>query len=362
MAISASGAVLGPLLLNPFLHDGVFTMAYFQKHNTTLEDIFHIYQNLSNTGPVTTLDKYHMDLPGVLPENTSQSLNELISAENSLTGSARSTSCSDFSTLIEYPYFITGVIGVPAIILGLYFYIRPGTHCPSNSYETVVDSSTGITNPGNLYFVLMFLFLLCSQGISVAFSSLLTTFGLTSSLNISLSTMSVMTSFFWFIHFIGRMLTVLLPRGTRQLYILCICLVGTLLGTLTLAMTEWLGTAVLCAACALIGLFTGPLVSAGLTWSGQVIAGTPKITSFYVVAISCGFGAQFLCGSVMYAVGPKGFVSFCAESLLRYIKILYWMMSLASCLKHDRDLDLVELLLPLDVRNDKRLVQMPSHQ
>lgn len=302
MALSASGAMLGPLLLNPFLHDGVLTKAYIYKPNTTLED--HTVENLSNTSLVTPLNKYHMEELGERIQNTSQSSEELTCADNS-------TACSDFNTLIEYPYLIMGTIGIPAIIMELYFYIKPGTHCPTDSYETV-DSSNGITNPGNLYFVLIFLFLFCNQGISVAFASLLTTFGVTSSLSIRVNTMSVMTSFFWFIFFIGRMLTVLLPRGYKQAYILSICLLGLLLSSLTLAMVEWLGTPVLWAACALFGLFTAPLVSAGLTWSGQVIAITPKITSFYVVALSCAFMVQFLCGSAMYAAGPEGFVYFCA--------------------------------------------------
>lgn len=216
--------------------------------------------------------------------------------------------CSeDVTTLIEYPCLLFGLVGIPGIVFYFVFYVKSKNGNFLNAFQAIPDAAQ-IQTPGKFYLFLMFLFLLQGQGYPAGFSGLLTTYGM--SQNLSISVMSSMTSFYWLTLTIGRVLPAFLPESFDQKYVALSTLFGNFIGVILLSVSVFQKEVFLWSCCFFLGLFTGPCLSVGLTWSGQVIELTPNIKALYMTASSCGFMFPYICGSLMNNFGDSWFIYF----------------------------------------------------
>ncbi|XP_046565463.1 uncharacterized protein LOC124274201 [Haliotis rubra] len=264
--VSSFGSVLAPLVIGPFLSDGAVTEMYKTRYNIT-----------TDRGPFQ-----HNNTPVFNAEHI-QNRRNLTSVMNVSSLQIDSIDCSgpDGITLLQYPFIMFGVICVMCVPAYVYFHVKEQSSSQSDQYETLNATQD---NPESqkrrkkdyLFIVFMFLVLLSGQGFPSGYSGLLATFGIESRLQISLSTMTLMTSVFWFSFLIGRLVPCILPASVKQIYILSASFTGLLIGIIVFCFS-FDNTAALWVASVILGLFSAPVLPAGLACSKQILNVSPRI-------------------------------------------------------------------------------------
>ncbi|XP_046565461.1 sodium-dependent glucose transporter 1-like [Haliotis rubra] len=292
-SVASAGCVLGPLLLTPFLSDGTVT---WKNQTNFVHSLPH-------------LNSYCLDMDN----------------ETHVDGSIHAClNCQNVFTMIQFAFLLLGLFGVPSIVGQLTFFIKLKLEEVTGEYSTINNETTKLNKPKAPYLVLMFLFLLQSQGFPSGFSALLSTFGVQSS-HLSLSEMSLMTSFFWLVFTAGRLLSAFLSGRITQTNILNVCMVGNVIGTVVLCGSFYWGRISLWSTCVFYGLCSAPILPAGIGWSRHVIQVTPNIEASYMVSMSSGLVMPYICGFLMDTFGPYSFIyffiAFCVYNCFIYISV-----------------------------------------
>lgn len=246
---------------------------------------------------------------------------------NIITNGSSEQDCSNFPTGLFYPYALIATLGLPAF-MQMYFYFKNKQTKDTNPYENFDSNKDQMsTKPGKLYLLLMALFFFHIQGLSIGFSSLLTTFGINSTQNLSIGTMALITSVFWFVFTTGRLLPAFMPRCIGQTLIINVCIIGNCIGTITLFFSVPGNGTLLWISCVILGLFNGPLIGSGMAWSNQTIFVTPNIRALYVLFMVLGFIISYIFGLLMNKFGSEAFI-YVTISVIVSLSLIYLVIHL----------------------------------
>lgn len=294
--VSSFGSVLAPLLVGPFLSDGAVTEMYKTRYNIT-----------------TNRDTFQQNHTPIINAQNIQNLTSEMNISSLLIDSIDCTG-PDGITLLQYPFIVFGLIALICTPGYVYFHVKEQSVSQSDNYETLNAIQD---NPGSpkrnkkdyLFITFMFLVLLSGQGFPSGYSGLLATFGIESHLQISLSTMTLMTSLFWLSFLFGRLVPCILPGSLKQIHILTACFTGLLVGIVVFFFSLD-NTPALWVASVILGLFSAPVLPTGLACAKQILDVSPRIICVFMIAVGVGFSFPYICGELMARYGTDAFVYF----------------------------------------------------
>ncbi|XP_067658839.1 major facilitator superfamily domain-containing protein 4A-like [Haliotis asinina] len=353
----AVGSALAPILENPFLSDGVFTIMMTCRGNETfLPDS----QSTDTPGNITSTEdlephgeSYESSLQMNILRDTfasvgsysfSKNMTVLVPMTDSLTKSnisntddsgLNSVSCAQFVTYIEYPFIIYGLLAIP-VTVGLFIcYKREASNSQSNPYTSLDKPQTPTYSFGQKYFIVHLLaystFVLVVSG---CFSNLIASFGITCVLHIGLNTTSVMASVFWLFYTVGRFVPSKLPDSVTSVHLISACFVGMFVGTGILFLCISYGLVPLWISVAVLALFTGPLYTSLFTLAREYVPLSPGLITLLSMGGMIGlFIGPFLLGVLMHMFGPNMFVYVIAAVYFIHLILYMGTVISAQCAK-----------------------------
>lgn len=196
---------------------------------------------------------------------------------------------------IEYAFFITAAIMVPPIIAFFYFFIRSGCQASVNGYETdemnqpIVDQNKYPWEKKWKMIVLLFLFHIPIFGILLAYSNLLTSYGIASSLNFTKAELGFMTSLFWGSFLVGRILTTSFSKIIDIGILLSMNFVGLLtFAGLLVVQYNMKNDTLLWVATSGFGLFQASFLPSVISWSGSFLRVDALVVTVSLIASGLG--------------------------------------------------------------------------
>lgn len=196
---------------------------------------------------------------------------------------------------IEYAFFITAAIMVPPIIAFFYFFIRDGCQASVNGYETdemnqpIVDQNKYPWEKKWKMIVLLFLFHIPIFGILLAYSNLLTSYGIASSLNFTKAELGFMTSLFWGSFLVGRILTTSFSKIIDIGILLSMNFVGLLtFAGLLVVQYNMKNDTLLWVATSGFGLFQASFLPSVISWSGSFLRVDALVVTVSLIASGLG--------------------------------------------------------------------------
>lgn len=221
----------------------------------------------------------------------------------------------DDPTNIQYAYLIAAIVTAPPIIAFFYYYIRSGCHSQSNQndYEDMTGKILGQKYPlvkKTKMLVLLFLFHIPIFGITIAYSNLLTAYGLSSSRNFTKSDLAFMTSVMWGSFLMGRILTTVFSK-IFDIGILLTLNFGGLFLFVSLLIIQiyipneallWIGTSG-------FGLFQSSFLPSVISWAGGFLTIDAVILTTALVASGIGeMTIPFIAGVLFHSLGPSSLI------------------------------------------------------
>ncbi|XP_029633448.1 sodium-dependent glucose transporter 1A [Octopus sinensis] len=221
----------------------------------------------------------------------------------------------DDPTNIQYAYLIAAFITSPPIIAFFYYYIRSGCHSWSNQsdYEDMTGKILGQKYPlvkKTKMLVLLFLFHIPIFGITIAYSNLLTAYGLSTSRNFTKADLAFMTSVMWGSFLMGRILTTVFSK-IFDIGILLTLNFGGLFLFVSLLVVQiyipneallWIGTSG-------FGLFQSSFLPTVISWAGGFLTIDAVILTTALVASGIGeMTIPFIAGIFFHSLGPSSLI------------------------------------------------------
>jgi len=296
----AMGAVVGPLVLRPFLSDGSVTLAHTRDRAV-----------VSRTGTLwydTMLPANNTELNYLIVQQASR-------VNSSVAMSESRVSCLNFFTLIQYAFILFGAGGLPGAAMSLFFYIKERTDPNNAAYETIQKEPTTYKKLDYFFISIMFLYFVQGQGFVSSYSMFLTTYAVEGPLKLTLSKMTLMTSLYWLVFLIARLLPSIFPSSVKQLYILVGSYIGLMLGEIALLLSLRNEVSLWVASIA-TGFFCAISKPSGMAWAREIAPMTPAVTAVYVVGMTCGYILPAICGMLIANYGTDAFIHF---SIISYI-------------------------------------------
>lgn len=196
---------------------------------------------------------------------------------------------------IEYAFFITAAVMVPPIVAFFYFFIRGGCQPSINGYETdemnqpIVDPQKYPWEKKWKMIVLLFIFHIPIFGILLAYSNLLTSYGMASSLSFSKAELGFMTSLFWGSFLVGRILTTTFSKIIDIGILLSMNFVGLLtFASLLVVQYNIKNDTLLWVATSGFGLFQASFLPSVISWSGSFLKIDALVVTVSLIASGLG--------------------------------------------------------------------------
>ncbi|XP_046548531.1 major facilitator superfamily domain-containing protein 4A-like [Haliotis rubra] len=310
---SSVGSIVGPLIAQPFLTDREGACRNWTENNGFLNDrTFSIQRiNYSNGGfPLTS----NISIP--LTRNNESNQDYAVTASKyALTNSSTIAQKSQV-------YIIYIIIGSFQLVALLGFIVLFICERNSNSYEKNEENSSGYNNleagqnsNGRLKTIIFYVCLVPAYipfgGLPFAYSGYLSVYGVESYLHLSTQSMATMTSAFWMLFTLGRILGTVLSLRMRQSVLIYTCLIGVLVASVAVLFLSEFGEVWLWIGSMAVGLFTGPLLAASLAWCRTCVTLTPVVTGICTFANFTGmFLLQYLTGQVVGYFGVDWYLYF----------------------------------------------------
>ncbi|XP_046548529.1 major facilitator superfamily domain-containing protein 4A-like [Haliotis rubra] len=246
---------------------------------------------------------------------------------------------SYFKADVRTFYVMIGFLNIPPIIglLILFKVNKNGTEEQANESDMAFEVLD--RNENSLKFLLFLGTLLLAFvlfcGVSFAYGNFLTTYGVDSSLKLSVQRMAVMTSVYWLHHLIGRILGTVISTYISQTQLIYICLCGELIPGIMVSGVVSLGEISLWVASILIALFAGPLVAAMFSWSRRYIYFSPFVLGLCTFADSFGSAMlPFVAGQLMGHFGVNALMYFFSSQSIFQL-VLFIILSGIGTLMRD---------------------------
>ncbi|XP_067658071.1 major facilitator superfamily domain-containing protein 4A-like [Haliotis asinina] len=310
------GAYVTPLLAEPFLGH----LCSSQQMNTSItfngSEVPHVNATYRKYFAVESSEVTANDSNSSFPGGRKDSPN---------------TQSSYFRADVSMLYVMLGLLNIPPIF-GLIIVFRLNknrteeqTNESDRAFEVLDKNENSLKFMVFLGTVLVaFLF---SCGLTFSYGGFLTTYGVDSSLKLSVQRMAVMTSVYWLHHLIGRILGTVISAYISQTQLIYICLSGELIPGIMVSGVVSLGENSLWVASVLIALFSGPLVAAMLNWSGRYICLSPFVLGLCTFADTFGSAMlPFVTGQLMGHFGVDALMYFFISQSI-FLLLLFVILS-----------------------------------
>lgn len=300
LAASSLGAAAAPLLAKPFLQR---TESQQTSLNTSIMN-----------RPPANVSSRNSDGEGDLVLRTSKVFN-----------TTTNTSIVSYLIVNESKVYIIYILLSMLFLSSAFGYglLFMFTRCGLLDHSTKEDTIKGYTNldmdaiDRNCVYVTFLILLVAayfiSTGIPFAYGEYLTIYGVEGSSHLSVQSMTVMTSAYWLLFTLGRMMGTGLSVCVEQSILIFVCLIGVLASPVVAIFAAPKGELGLWVGSMSLAFFSGPLAAAMLNWCGICIPLSPFVIGLCSVGDLSGMAViPYLTGQVAGSFGITSFLYFIA--------------------------------------------------
>ncbi|XP_046548535.1 major facilitator superfamily domain-containing protein 4A-like [Haliotis rubra] len=324
---SSVGSIVSPLIAEPFLNAQERAYIISPKNNATLQENDFSNQSINYSYAATPL-----------------TISISLAGDND---SCQNCSMTDSTTIAKKSqvYIVFIIIGSFQLVALLGFIISYVCERNSNSYKMNEETSSGYHNTeveqesgGGLKTIIFYICLVSAYipfgGLPFAYSGYLSVYGVESYLHLDIRTMASLTSAFWMLFTVGRILGTVLSLRMRQSVLIYTCLIGVLVASVAVLFLSTFGEVWLWIGSMAVGLFTGPLLPASLAWCRTCVTLTPVVTGICTFGNFTGiFLLQYITGQVVGYFGVDWYLYFIIFLSLFELMLFVVLTVLGNCIK-----------------------------
>lgn len=302
------GGITAPLLAEPFLvqRGNTVSILGLSLENSSMRDPNH---NSLSIQASRTFDPF--------PQHNSSARTETIVPAQSLQllfhkDTTNMTSRCDKS-YVHFVYIIEAVLFLPAS-LGFMVQLILGKEGHTSitiatGYNELDQPQTSARCTFVIFLILLTITFNSFGGLPYAYTAYLTSYGVNGSLHVDVQRMASMTSAFWLLFLLGRILGTALSSYLKQSTLIYICILGTLLSAICVAVTGPMNDTYLWVGSMPLAIFTAPLLAASLSWCRTCIPLTPLVLGVCTIGDASGAAVMpYITGQVIGHFGLEWFM------------------------------------------------------
>ncbi|XP_046573909.1 major facilitator superfamily domain-containing protein 4A-like [Haliotis rubra] len=236
---------------------------------------------------------------------------------------------------VHIVYIILGLIHLPAVFGAVtLFVLERRDSCKFNvltkdDYANMEKQEPMHRLTTTVFYICLLSAYMSTGGIPFAYGSYLSVYGVGSHLHLSAQRMAMMTSVFWMLFTLGRILGTILSLYLGQTVLIYVCLTGVMVAAVSVMFLTPFGEVWLWIGSMAIGLFSAPLLAALLSWCNTFITLTPVVLGICSLGDLIGvFILQYFTGQVMGRFGLHWFFYFLCFFLSLSLRWLLFSQSL----------------------------------